>query len=224
MTPSDPCQKQIFIFLKKKFFFIFLDLSSKYPHLRLDKFTRLWALEHREYITPSADQWTFLHVPKRDMPSRLCLFFADFMTCAIFSKLWGKFLKNHNRYGHHVSCFCQKLRRILGYIFVEKTFKKFGFMFFFWKLVLKKRNFKEFLCLISCFSEPRPDTEFMVSYIIQTFHRLHICQNMTSKYFLKLVFMAKKGIKKCRSFTETTLPQDKQQGYKLVFVPTKLLS
>ena len=39
----------------------------------MDKFTRLWALEHKEFVTPSADHWTFLLVPKRDMPSRLCL-------------------------------------------------------------------------------------------------------------------------------------------------------
>ena len=29
-------------------------------------------------------------------------FFADFVTCANFSNLCGKFLKTHNRYGHHV--------------------------------------------------------------------------------------------------------------------------
>ena len=29
-------------------------------------------------------------------------FFADLVTCANFSNLWGKFLKIQNRYGHHV--------------------------------------------------------------------------------------------------------------------------
>ena len=48
-------KKYIFSFFSKKISFIFLILSSKYPHLRLDKFTRLWALEHKEFVTPSAD-------------------------------------------------------------------------------------------------------------------------------------------------------------------------
>ena len=34
---------------------------------RLDKFTWLWALKHKQFVTPSADHWTFLLVPKRDM-------------------------------------------------------------------------------------------------------------------------------------------------------------
>ena len=56
-----------FIFLKK-ISFIFFVLSSKHPRLsRLDKFTWLWALKHKEFVTPSADHWTFLLVPKRDM-------------------------------------------------------------------------------------------------------------------------------------------------------------
>ena len=44
-----------FIIFLKIFSFIFLVLSSKYRHMRLDKFTRLWALEHKEFVTPYAD-------------------------------------------------------------------------------------------------------------------------------------------------------------------------
>ena len=93
--------KNTFFHFSQKNSFICLVLSSKYPHLRLDKFTKLWALEHNEFLTHSADHWTFLLVPKRDMASRLCFFFADFVTSANFSKLWGKFLETRNRYGHH---------------------------------------------------------------------------------------------------------------------------
>ena len=40
---------------------------------------------------------------ERDCPYGDVFFFADFVTCANFSNLCGKFLKTHNRYGHHVS-------------------------------------------------------------------------------------------------------------------------
>ena len=67
-------------------------------------------------------------------------FFADFVTCANFSNLGTKFLKIQNRYGHHV--FAKKLRRILCYIFAQKSFrKKFGFMGFFQKNFWKNAIF-----------------------------------------------------------------------------------
>ena len=75
------------------------------------------------------------------MPSRLCFFFADFVTCANFSNLCGKFLKTHNRYGHHVSA-KSCAGSWLGYIFVENKFqKKIGFM------VFLKRSFEKTLFL-----------------------------------------------------------------------------
>ena len=40
---------------------------------------------------------------ERDCPYGDVFFFADFVTCANFSNLCRKFLKTHNRYGHHVS-------------------------------------------------------------------------------------------------------------------------
>ena len=139
MTPSGSCQKYIFSFFSKKISFIFLVLSPKYPHLRLEKFTRLWALEHKDFVTPSADNWTFLLVPKRDMPSRLSFFFADFVTCANFSNLCGKFLKTHNRYGHHVSAkSCASSWATFSLKKIEKN-RLFGFFL--------KRNFEKTLFL-----------------------------------------------------------------------------
>ena len=76
----------------------------------------------------------------------------------------------------------------------------------------------------------------MVSFKLQAFHRLHLRSKLASKLFSDLVFWARKWMKKnvenffliCSSYfskltkdTETILPQDKQQGCELGFVPTK---
>ena len=59
---------------------------------------------------------------------RLCFFFADFVTCANFSNLCGKFLKTHNRYGHHVSA--KRCAGSWATFSSKKNRKKFGFMVF----------------------------------------------------------------------------------------------
>ena len=111
-------------------------------------------------------------------------------------------------------------------------------------MVVLKRNFEK-NAIFDCFSfstpyfsEPRPDTGFMVSYNIQAFHRLHFHLKMASKNFFRLRFLGRKrDFKKFRKFfficssyfskltkdTEAILPQDKQQGYRF-FVPPKYSS
>ena len=88
---------------------------------------------------------------------------------------------------------------------------------------------------IPYFSEPGSNTGSMVSCNLQTFHRLHFRSKLASKFFFRLRFLGKKMDEKnvekffliCSSYfskltkdTETILPQDKQQGCKLGFVPT----
>ena len=113
-------------------------------------------------------------------------------------------------------------------------------------MVFLKRSFEKtlfltvfFLCLIPYFSKPGPNTGSMVSCNLQAFHRLHFRSKLAPKFFSDLVFWAKKWMKKnvenffliCSSYfskltkdTETILPQDKQQGCKLGFAPTKFPS
>ena len=128
------------------------------------------------------------------MPSRLCFFFADFVTCAKFSNLCGKFLKTHNRYGHHVSA--KNCASSWATFSSKKNWKKFGFMVFFKKKFWKNAIFDCFLCLIPYFSEPGPNTGSMVSCNLQTFHWLHFRLKLASKFFSDLVFWAKKWMKK----------------------------
>ena len=67
-------EKHFFIFLKKVI--IFLVFSSKYPDLKLDMLTRVWALGYTPFVAPSLDHWTFLLEAKRDKPSHLCFVFC----------------------------------------------------------------------------------------------------------------------------------------------------
>ena len=132
-----------------------------------------------------------------------------------------------------------KVAQVPGIHFRRKKFrKKIGFKDFFKKKFWKNAIFDCFLCLIPYFSEPELNTGSMVSCNLQAFHRLHFRPKMASKFFSDLVFWAKKGWKNvekkfliCSSYfskltkdTETILPQDKQQGCKLGFVPTKFPS
>ena len=71
-------------------------------------------------------------------------FFADFVTCANFSNLCGKFLKTYNRYGHHVSA--KSCAGSWATFLSKKKWKKFGFMVFF-KKFWKNAIFDYFLCL-----------------------------------------------------------------------------
>ena len=68
---------------------------------------------------------------RAQIPLRLCFFFADFVTCANFSNLGGKFLKTHNRYGHHVSA--KSFAGSWATFSLEKTFEKKSALWFFFK-------------------------------------------------------------------------------------------
>ena len=160
---------------------------------------------------------------RRAMAVAPMFFFADFVTCANFSNLCGKFLKTHNRYGHHVS----------GH------HGKNSASWFFQKEDLKKRYFWLFLCLIPYFSELRPNTMSMVSYIVQAFYRLPFGLKMTSKFLSYSVFLGKKEdtkffekfflipssfFSKLIKDTEIALFREEQHRYRLLFGPTKLPS
>ena len=122
------------------------------------------------------------------------------------------------------------MHRILGYNCVKTICKKNSALWFFLKRNFEKNAiFDCFSSSIPYFSEPRPDTGFMVSYNIQAFHRLHFHLKMASKNFFRLRFLGRKrDLKKFRNFfficssyfskltkdTEIILPQDKQQGYR----------
>ena len=83
------------------------------------------------------------------------VFFADFVTCANFSNLCGKFLKTHNRYGHHISA-----KSCAGS----------------WATFLSKKNSKK--------------------NRLHGFFRLRFRPKMASKFFFRLGFLGKKGMKK----------------------------
>ena len=85
-----------------------------------------------------------------------------------------------------------------GLHFRRKNFsKKSRLHGFFKKKFWKNANFDCFSCLIPYFSQPRPNTESMVSYMVQAFHRLHFRLKMASKIFFRLSFFGqKKGWKK----------------------------
>ena len=134
-----------------------------------------------------------------------------------------------------------KVAQVPGLHFRRKKFtKKKSASWFFLKRSFEKTLFLTvFFCLIPHFSEPGPNTGSMVPCYLQAFHRLHFRSKMASKFFSHLVFWAKKGMKKnvekffliCSSYfskltkdTETIPPQDKQQGCKLIVVPTKFPS
>ena len=160
------------------------------------------------------------------------------MTCANFSNLWGKFLKTHNRYGHHVSA--KSCAGSWATFSPKKIFeKKIGFM------VFLKRSFEKTLFLTvfyvwSPISQNQDQIQgpwFRVIY--KRFIGCIFAQKWRQNFFSHLVFWAKKGMKKnvenffliCSSYfskltkdTETIPPQDKQQGWKLVVVPTKFPS
>ena len=76
---------------------------------------------------------------ERDCPYGDVLFFADFVTCANFSNLCGKFLKTHNRYGHHVSA--KSCAGSWATFSSKKISKKIRLHGFFLKELLKKRYF-----------------------------------------------------------------------------------
>ena len=122
------------------------------------------------------------------------VFFTDFVTCAIFPHLWGEFLKNQNKYGHHVfakSCVRLHYRR-------KKLSKNFGIMIF-QKEFLKRTVFDCFLLSSHYISELRPNTGSMVSYNVHAFHRLFFWPKNDVEYFPYLVlFWASKRWKKCR--------------------------
>ena len=82
---------------------------------------------------------TFLGHERSEIAHMVTFFFADFVTCANFSNLCGKFLKTHTRYGHHVSA--KNCASSWATFSSKKISKKNRLHGFFKKEVLKKRFF-----------------------------------------------------------------------------------
>ena len=114
-----------------------------------------------EPITPELSQRGRLLGAVAQWQLRLCLgherseiahmvtffFFADFVTCANFSNLCSKFLKTHNRYGHHVST--ENCASSWATISSKKNFEKYSASWFF-----LKRSFEKTLFLTIFMFEP----------------------------------------------------------------------
>ena len=232
--------KNTFFHFFEKISFILLVLSSKYPHLRLDKFTGTQInkfLEHREFVTPSADQWTFLLVPKCDIPSRLCFFSQISRHVPAFQICEANFSK---AIPNKDTKFSLQIAQDPRLQFRRKRFwKKIGFMGFFQKNFWKNAFFDCFSSLIPYISELRANTVSMVSQIVQAFYRLHFRIKITSKIFSYLVFLGKKEdwkffekfflirssyFSKLIKDRETVLFREEQLRLRLFFGPTKLPS
>ena len=222
-----------FIFLKKNSF-ICLVLSSKYPHLRLDKFTKLWALEHNDFLTHSADHWTFLLVPKRDMASRLCFFSQISWLVPIFQTCEANFSKPRTDTD---TIFSLKIPQDPRLQFRWKKFSKnFAFMGFL-KEFLKKRFFRLFFIF-----DPlnlRSETKYRVLGFVNCTSVLYatLWTKNDVNFVSYLVFLGKKEDKKFKKIlilgsyfsklikdTETVLFREEQQRYRLLFRSTKLPS
>ena len=92
-----------------------------------------------EPITPGLSQRGRLLGAVAQWQLRLCFFFADFVTCANFSNLCGKFLKTHNRYGHHVSA--KSCAGSWATYSSKKNFEKNSASWFFFKRSFEKTLF-----------------------------------------------------------------------------------
>ena len=155
------------------------------------------------------------------------------MTCANFSNLCGKFLKTHNRYGHHVSA--KSCAGSWATFSSKKNFEKKSASWFFLKRSFEKTLFLTIFYVSTPISQNQDQIQgpwFRVIY--KRFIGYIFGQNWRQNFFSDFVFWAKKWMKKnekffliCSSYfskltkdTETILPQDKQQGCKLGFVTT----
>ena len=163
-------------------------------------------------------------------------YFADFVTCANFSNLCGKLLKTDTN-----TMFPLKDAQVPGIHFCRKKIsKKNSASWFFLKRSFEKTLFLTVFYVWSPISQNQDQIQGPWFRVIYTsFIGYSFAQKKRQNFFSDLVFWAKKGMKKtvenlfliCSSYfskltkdTKTILPQDKQQGCKLGFVPTKFPS
>ena len=122
-------------------------------------------------------------------------FFADFVTCANFSNLCGKFLKTHNRYGHHVSA--KSCAGSWATFSSKKNFEKNSASCFFLKRSFEKTLFLTVFHLSSLISQNRDQIQGSWFRIIYKRFVDNICaKKMTSKIFPTALFGHKKRMKK----------------------------
>ena len=185
-------------------------------------------------LSEIAHMVTFLGHERSYIAHMVTFFFADFVTCANFSNLCGKFLKTHNRYGHHVSA--KNCAGSWATFLSKKNFEKNSASWFFLKRSFEKTLFLTIFYVWTPISQNQDQIQgpwFRVIY--KRFIGYIFVQNWRQNFFSDFVFWAKKWMKKnvekfiliCSSYfskltkdTETIPPQDKQQGFKLGFVPT----
>ena len=126
-------------------------------------------------------------------------FFADFVTCANFSNLSGKFPKPRTDTDTMFSLKVAQDPRL--HFRRQKIEENLASWVFFRRIFEKTLFLAVFFCLIPYFSEPRPDTEFMVSILYKRFICCYtFAKKWRQKFFWDLVFWEKKGWKKCRFF------------------------
>ena len=122
-------------------------------------------------------------------------FFADFVTCANFSNLCGKFLKTHNRYGHHVSA--KSCARSWATFSSKKNFEKNSASWFFLKRSFEKTLFSTIFYVWTPISQNQDQIQgpwFRVIY--KRFIGYIFAQNWRQNFFSDFVFWAKNGWKK----------------------------
>ena len=122
-------------------------------------------------------------------------FFADFVTCASFSNLWGKFPKTHNRYGHHVSA--KNCAGSWATFSLKKIFEKKSASWFFLKRSFEKTLFLTVFYVWSPISQNQDQIQvpwFRVIY--KLFIGCIFAQKWRQNFFHTWFFGQKKGWKK----------------------------
>ena len=122
-------------------------------------------------------------------------FFADFVTCANFSNLWGKFLETHNRYGHHVSA--KSCAGSWATFSPKKIFEKKSASWFFLKRSFEKTLFLTVFYVWSPISQNQDQIQgpcFRVIY--KRFIGCIFAQKWRQNFFHTWFFGQKKGWKK----------------------------
>ena len=132
---------------------------------------------------------------RAQIPLRLCFFFADFVTCANFSNLCGKFLKTHNRYGHHVSA--KSCAGSWATISSKKKFEKNSASWFFLKRSFEKTLFLTVFYVWSPISQNQD--QIQCPWLRVIYKRLIgyiFAQNWRQNFFQTWFFWQKNGWKK----------------------------
>ena len=121
-------------------------------------------------------------------------FFADFVTCANFSNLWGNFLKTQNRYGHHV--FAKNCAGSSATYWLKKNSKKIRLHVFFERKFWKTHFLRVFYVWspISQNQDQIQSSWFRILY--KRFIGYTFAKKWRRNYFWDLVFLAKKGMKR----------------------------